>query len=201
MSGSTLASRVPSAAPLIVHSFKAHPKTSDPLTSLSRWLVPVMCIAALPALAWAMWPLRSPEIPRVKDGEAGPSLAVTQTAFDADAFATPLWVAPPAPPTPPPPTPPPESPPAPPPPAPLKVQLLSILREPSGNRAMFYDPDTKKVLTLAVGDPVGAASDKRTIASISDREVEINGPRGTQTLSLREPPPTSTTPSKSGRSR
>lgn len=199
MSDSTLPSRIPGAAPLIVHSFKAHPKTSDPLTSVSRWLVPVMCIAALPALAWAMWPLRSPEIPRVKDGEAAPSLAVTQVAFDADAFVTPLWVAPPAPPTPPPPTPMPETQPAPPPPTPLKVQLLSILREPSGNRAMFYDPDTKRVLTLAVGDPVGATSDKRTIAAISEREVEISGPRGTQTLSLRELQPTTT--SKPGRSR
>lgn len=192
MSGSSLPSRVPNAAPPI-----SHPLKSDPLNSMSRWLVPVMCFAALPALAWAMWPLRSPEIPRVQAGEAVPSPDIAQVAFDADAFSTPLWVAPPAPPPPPPaPEPPP---PAPEPPPPLKVQLLSILREPSGNRAMFYDPDTKKVLTLAVGDPVGESSGKRTIASISDREVEITGPRGVQTLSLRESQPITT--SRPGRSR
>lgn len=169
-----------------------------PLKAKTHWMVPMLCVAALPALVWAVWPLGSPEIPRVQVGEAAPSLKTVQAAFDADAFSTPLWVAPPAPPPPAPET----TPPVPElPPPPLKAQLLSILREPSGNRAMFYDPDTKKVLTLAVGDPVGAASDKRTIASISEREVEIHGPRGTQTLSLREPPPPPTTPSKPGRSR
>ncbi len=171
-----------------------------PLKTKTHWMVPTLCMATLPVIVWATWPLSSPEIPRVQAGEAAPSLKVTRAAFDADAFATPLWVAPPAPP-PPPPAPETTPPASEPPPSPLKVQLLSILREPSGNRAMFYDPDTKRVQTLAVGDPVGAASDKRTIASISDREVEINGPRGMQTLSLREPPPPPTTPSKPGRSR
>lgn len=171
-----------------------------PLTAKTHWLVPTLCMATLPAIVWSMWPLSSPEIPRVQVREAAPSLKVAQAAFDADAFSTPLWVAPPAPP-PPPPAPEPTPPASEPPPLPLKVQLLSILREPSGNRAMFYDPDTKKVLTLAAGDPVGAASDKRTIAAISEREVEIHGPRGMQTLSLREPQPPPTTPSKSGRSR
>jgi hypothetical protein len=200
MSDSTLPSCDPNAAPLIDHSFIAHPMKSDPRTSASRWVVPALCVAALPALAWAMWPLNSPEIPRVQTGEAVPSPDIAQVAFDADAFATPLWVAPPAPP-PPPPAPEAMPPVSEPPPPPLKVQLLSILREPSGNRVMFYDPDTKRVLTLAVGDLVGEVSGKRIIVSISDREVEISGPRGTQTLSLREPPPPPTTPSKSGRSR
>lgn len=171
-----------------------------PLKAKTYWIVPTLGVAGLPAIVWAVWPLSLPEIPRVQVREAAPSLTVTRAAFDADAFATPLWLAPPAPPPPPPA--PETTPPVPElPPPPLKAQLLSILHEPSGNRAMFYDPDTKRVLTLAVGDPVGVASGKNTIASISDREVEISGPRGMQTLSLREPHPTPTTPSKPGRPR
>ncbi len=171
-----------------------------PLKAKTHWMVPTLGVAGLSSIVWAVWPLGSPEIPRVQAGEAAPSLTVTRAAFDADAFATPLWVAPPAPP-PPPPAPETTPPASEPPPSPLKVQLLSILREPSGNRVMFYDPDTKRVLTLAVGDLVGEVSGKRTIVSISDREVEISGPRGTQTLSLREPPPPPTTTSKPGRPR
>jgi hypothetical protein len=173
-------------------------RNAGPLKTTTHWTLPALGVAALPAIAWAVWPLGSPEIPRVQAGEAAPSLTVTRAAFDADAFATPLWVAPPAPPAPPSL---PEPIREPPPPPPLKVQLLSILREPSGNRAMFYDPDTKRVQTLAVGDPVGAASDKHTIVSIGEREVEIRGPHGTQALSLREPPPPPTTTSKPGRPR
>ncbi len=172
--------------------------SARPHKTKTHWVLPALGVAALSAIVWAVWPLGSPEIPRLQAGEAAPSLAVTQAAFDADAFATPLWVAPPAPPAPPSP---PEPIREPPPPPPLKVQLLSILLEPSGNRAMFYDPDTKMVQTLAVGDPVGAPSDKHAIVSIGEREVEIRGPHGTQALSLREPAPPPTTPSKSGRSR
>lgn len=149
----------------------------------------LLALAILPTLAWALWPARDPDIPRVRHGEAPARPAVTTTSFDADAFSTPLWVAPPSPPPPPAPPEPQRAPPQPPTPEPLKVQLLSIVREGGTHRAMLFDPDTKKLLTLAVGDHVGALADGRTITSIADKDVVITGtsPHTSQTLSLRDP--------------
>lgn len=186
--------------------------TSKPDASLERSranrpgraMTVVLGLALVPALVWAVWPLRSVTPPISHAMDAAPTSSAATVAFDSGAFTTPLWVAPPASPGPPAP----EPQPAPPSPLPpLKMQLLSILREPGGNRAMLYDPDTRKIQTLAVGDHVGATSDGHAITSITDRTVEISGPRGVQTLSLRKPaaPANSTTPTttttKSGRKR
>lgn len=156
----------------------------------------LLAVAILPTLAWALWPSRDPDIPHVRAAEAADIPAATLVSFDADAFSTPIWVAPPPPPKPPelertlPPPPPPE---------PLKVQLLSIVRDGDTRRAMLFDPDTKKILTLVVGDHVGPMSGSRTITSITDKDVVITGspPNASQTLSLRDPasspPPTAPT--------
>lgn len=152
----------------------------------ARAVPTLFAVAIVPTLAWALWPSGSADLPRVREPETTSTAAVTPASFDADAFSTPIWVAAPLPPSPP------ETervPPPPPPSEPLKVQLLSIVREGDTRRAMIFDPDTKKVLTLAVGDRVGAPADGRTIASISDKEVIVSGPppHTSQTLSLRDP--------------
>jgi hypothetical protein len=158
----------------------------------------LLAVAIVPTLAWALWPSGPPDLPRVRDPETTSTAAVTPASFDADAFSTPIWVAAPLPPSPPETER--ESPP-PPPPEPLKVQLLSIVREGDTRRAMLFDPDTRKVVTLAVGDRVGSPADGRTIASITDKEVILSGPppHTSQTLSLRDPatlPPSTTKPRK-----
>lgn len=144
----------------------------------------ILALAILPTLAWALWPSSSPDIPSVREPESVTPSSVASVAFDADAFGTPIWVAAPAPPAPPEPE---REPPPPPPPEPLKVQLLSIVRDGDTRLAMLFDPDTRKVLTLAIGDHVGAATDKRTITSITDRDVIVTSPRGEQVFSLRDP--------------
>lgn len=150
----------------------------------ARAITTILALAILPTLAWALWPSSSPDILRVREPESVAPSSVASVAFDADAFSTPIWVAPPAPPAPPEPE---REPPPTPPPEPLKVQLLSIVRDGDTRLAMLFDPDTRRVLTLAVGDPLGAATDERTISSITDRDVIVTSPRGEHVLSLRDP--------------
>jgi hypothetical protein len=101
----------------------------------------------------------------------------SRVALDVAAFNAPLWVAP---------APPPAAvaaaPPAPPPP-PLRWQLLAIVREDSGYKALLYDPDTDKLLALGEGDQSGP----RHVARVTSMSVDVRDSAGVRTLALREP--------------
>jgi hypothetical protein len=159
--------------------------------SMARLVLFITCAGII--AWWSFKPLTTRELPTLASVEPTVSGPLRAAAFDADAFAAPIWVAPPPPPPPPPAPPPPVKDEPPPPPPPLKHQLLSILQGPDGPRALLYDPDTHTILTLGVGDPLGTSADGRTLASISEGEVTIRGTRGTKTLSLRDPPATGRT--------
>jgi hypothetical protein len=99
-------------------------------------------------------------------------------ALDLAAFNAPLWIAP----APPPPTiaeaPPPPSP-------PLKWQLLAIVREDSGYKALIYDPDTDRLLVLREGDDSGP----QRIDRITATTMEVRGGDGMRTIALRDAAP------------
>jgi hypothetical protein len=159
--------------------------------SMTRLVLFIMCAGII--AWWSFKPLPTRELPTLASVEHTVAGPLRVAAFDAGAFAAPIWVAPPPPPPPPPAPPPPVKDEPPPPPPPLKHQLLSILQGPDGPRALLYDPDTHTILTLGVGDHLGAAADSRILASIGEGEVTISGTRGTNTLSLRDPPATGRT--------
>lgn len=134
-----------------------------------------LCVAACGL--WAFLPL---EPARVNDPEiaAGTTAAPepARLALDLAAFNAPLWVAPPP------------SPkvadaaPPPPPPVPLRWQLLAIVQEDSGYKALVYDPDTDKVLALGEGDESGP----RRVARVTPTSMDVRDASGVRTLALRE---------------
>lgn len=134
----------------------------------------VMCVAACGV--WAFLPLEpaTVDVPEIaKDSGVAPRTA--PLALDLAAFNAPLWVAPP----------PPKvaeaAPPAPPPP-PLRWQLLAIVREDAGYKALVYDPDTDKLLVLGEGDQSGP----RRIARVSSTSMDVRDGAGVRTLALRD---------------
>lgn len=126
--------------------------------------------------AWACWPLGTlqVDVPAIAAGPAAmPEPA--RVALDLSAFSAPMWVAP--------------EPvqrvraaTAPPPPPPLRWQLLAIVREDAGYKALLYDPDADKVLVLTEGDQSGS----RRIARVTPTSVDIRDAAGVRTLALRE---------------
>jgi hypothetical protein len=141
-----------------------------------RGVLPVV-IAGGAVVALSIWALRP--LPRIDVGEPEPARAVPeqpappQLALDLAAFRAPLWVAPPPPP-----------PPAPTiaaaPPPPLKLQLVAVLREPEGYRAVLYDPDADKLIFASEGQALGT----RTIETVTRSDVKIRTGQALQTLSL-----------------
>ncbi len=129
---------------------------------------------------WAFFPLDTAQVetPQIASTEVE-SQSTTRAALDLAAFNAPLWVTPPPPPTviaaP--------APPPPPPPPPLRWQLLAIVREGSGYRALVYDPETDKVLSLAEGDESGP----RRVARVAPASMDVQDPSGVRTLALRDP--------------
>lgn len=123
---------------------------SDPLQQSRRRtkLVALGCGAAvLAGSGWVLLPARvlTIEVPSLALSAASQE-EVKVTPLDAKAFDTPVWTiaAAPQPPAPPPPPPPP--------PPPLKLQLIGILKEDQGYKAVLYDPDTNKLFVKATGE-------------------------------------------------
>jgi len=150
--------------------------------SFSSWLVtaPVLGAAAACA-AWALWPLRPPpeltwdSMTDAPQGEGAGQVTET-VVLDTTAFAAPLWIAPP----PPPPKPAPPAPP--PPPPPLRLQLVGIVVEEGGPRAVLYDPDTDVLHIVASGEAVGSC----VVESVSKAEVTLRQGDRLRTLALRD---------------
>ncbi|MBX3410407.1 MAG: hypothetical protein KF859_11045 [Phycisphaeraceae bacterium] len=162
-----------------------HPASQHPEKLVGKRALPLHIASACAALlcgAWAFWPLGSPRVDAPVFAELATAPAEpAHVALDLAAFNTPLWVAPPPPPvkvaeSPPPPPPPPPAP-------PLKWQLLAIVREGEIYKALVYDPDSDKVLTLAEGDHSGP----RRIARVTPTTIDVRDGAGTRTLALREP--------------
>lgn len=101
----------------------------------------------LVGVGWALLPpgKLSVEIPSLALATASQD-EVKPAPLDAKAFDTPVWTiaAAPQPPTAPPPPPPP--------PPPLKLQLIGILKEDRGYKAVLYDPDTNRLFVKATGE-------------------------------------------------
>ena len=140
-------------------------------------ILALVCIAVCGV--WAFMPLGPAQIdvPQVRVSAAG-ARPPAPAALDLAAFNTPLWVAP---------APPPpavvDAPPLPPPP--LKWQLLAILREDTGYRALVYDPDTGRLLVLREGDVSGPQRVDRITATAMD----VRGGDRVRTLALRDAVP------------
>jgi len=100
----------------------------------------------LVGLVWALLPASTPrtDVPSLEVAGQGPR-ETKLPPLDAKAFDTPVWTIAAAPQPPPPPAPPP------PPPPPLKLQLIGILKEDQGYKAVLYDPDTNKLFVVATG--------------------------------------------------
>jgi hypothetical protein len=134
------------------------------------------------AAAWALWPLRPAAALAAAASPQGPAVApaaMTPPAkLDLNAFAAPLWVAPPPPPAPPAP---------PPPPPPLKLQLVAVVRD-AGDvgvagalRALVYDPELDRVLTLGPGDAAGGG---RTVVRVEPAALVLREGTAERRLSL-----------------
>lgn len=161
---------------------------SDPFAqsrSRSRTLrfVQVVALIACTVLAWwAFKPLTSSHDERSGQFSqpANKMPPASKSTLDVLAYAAPLWVAPP-----PPPAPAPAAVPSPPPP-PLRLQLLAIVKEDGGYKALIYDPDADKLILAATGELVGGQS----ISRIDATQIELKGQGvGTRTLALRTPNP------------
>lgn len=137
----------------------------------SLWPHVVVCVLALTgSIAWAMWPSRETQLPGAPVELLTPANetngAPTGVALDQSAFHSPIWVTPPAPPPEPRPT-------APPPPT--KLQLLALSTENGVAKALLYDPDSDRVVSVSVGDKVSRAeveditSDRVVIADAAGR--------------------------------
>lgn len=143
----------------------------------AAWASAVMALAG--CAVWAFWPLGSAEVAAPE--RAAPPVAPSAGApapLDLAAFNAPLWVAPPPPP-------PPvvaSVPPPPPPVPPLRWQLLAIVREGESWRAIVYDPDADRVLSLGEGERSGA----RQVARVTPAGLEVRDAGGVRTLALRD---------------
>ena len=134
-----------------------------------------VCVAACGV--WAFLPLEPARVnvPEIATGTTA-APATARHALDLAAFSAPLWVAPPPPPKVA------EAAPPPPPPVPLRWQLLAIVREESGYKALVYDPDTDKVLALGEGDESGP----RRVARVTPTSMDVRDASGVRTIALRE---------------
>jgi len=139
-------------------------------------------VAALGCGVWALIPLGRSDISLPEIGRVEPTITADDAEFDVDAFRAPLFAAPPrdaaaiAIATPPPPPPPP-----PPPAPPTRIQLLAILTDESGYRAMLYDPDTDAILVRNETDPLG----RGVVTRITRSTVEFSEGAAARTLTLR----------------
>lgn len=135
--------------------------------------VAIACLIVLLGL-WAFRPL-----PHSLGGAAVPEERVevglaAPLALDQAAFSAPLWVvpAPPAAPAPPPPPPPP--------PPPIRWQLLAVVVDGAAPRALIYDADSNRVVSLAAGDALGP----RRVTRVGRRSVDVRDSAGERTLTL-----------------
>jgi hypothetical protein len=152
------------------------PGASQGRRHLGRVLT-LMCIAACGV--WAFMPLGPAQVsvPEIS-ASAAAARPPTPSSLDLAAFNAPLWVAPaPASPS--------VAEAPPPPPPPLKWQLLAIVREDTGYKALVYDPDTDRLLVLKEGDDSGPQRVERVTATTMD----VRGGTGVRTLALREAAP------------
>jgi hypothetical protein len=145
------------------------------------WVALAAAGAVAACAAWALWPLVPPDaLDRADTGDGSPGAvepAETATlALDTGAFRAPLWLAPP----PPPPKQAPQQPP--PPPPPLRLQLVGIVVEEGGSRAVLYDPDTDVLHIASAGQPVGRC----TVESVTPAEVTLREGELLRTLALRD---------------
>ena len=140
-----------------------------------RPITVILLLVPAASAAWAFAPIgRSLKVThgvRQQEGTAAPSVPLAP--LDVEAFRCPLWVAPPA-------APPPA---APPPPLPaLRLQLLAIVKDGTGYRAMIYDPDADRVFAAGTGDTAAGRKVERVTAS----DVQLRDGGGLRTLALRE---------------
>ena len=148
--------------------------------SARRLLVAFMVSACF---TWAIWPIRPSSIaaiPTFNTSTGAPADSVPGS-LNLTGFGAPLWFAPPPPVLPQPPV---VAAPLPPPP-PLRWQLLAIVGERSGFRALIYDPDSDKLFELGEGDTAGS----RSIGRVTETSVEVREVAGLRTLALRESKP------------
>jgi hypothetical protein len=149
--------------------------------ALTATAVGAACVCA----AWAVWPLSRQAIlpferPAPPSESSAPHLEappLNLAAFDAPLWREPVLAA--AEPVPP------SAPPPPPPPPPLKLQLLGIVGEPSGDtityRAALYDPDSDRIIVVTSGDTVAG----RTVTTVEAGSVALALGTTTHTLLLR----------------
>jgi hypothetical protein len=148
---------------------------NDPLQQSRRRtrLLAAMCgVAVLMGVGWALVPPGTPLVDSPSVALTGASQDETAIApLDPSAFDTPVWtiaaaLQPPAPP---------------PPPPPLKVQLIGILKEDQGYKAVLYDPDTNKILVVSTGEEaLGHKIDRVAADTITIRDGPL-----VRTLALR----------------
>jgi hypothetical protein len=157
----------------------------DPLAMLARRTRRglILCAGLTFCAAWfAVWPV---SVDPITPPESIEPINTTGSkpvivALDVAAFDVPVWLAPPPPP---------------PPPAvevaakpaalpPLKLELLGIIKESNGYRAVVYDPDTDKVAVVGSGDSLAG----RKVDRISADTLAIRDASGIRTLTLKAPP-------------
>jgi hypothetical protein len=134
---------------------------------------------------WAVRPLPRAQ-PEVLDAAADSAPVPPATTVDIAAFRLPIWSVPVAEAQagPPPPPPPPPSPA----PTPFKLQLLAIVREGQGTyRALFYDPDTDRLISAVEGQELAA----RTLERVEAGWLRLREPIGgsSQDVALRSDSP------------
>lgn len=153
----------------------------------SRRRAPVRAVIAMAVLGplawWALAPLPSATLDQALDEPRPADRALPaeppRLALDLAAFHAPLWVAPPAPSD----TGAKDK--APPPPPPLKLQILAIVTDADGRRALLYDPDTDKPIWVHAGQPLGT----RTVEAVTAEGVELREGTVLRTLALRTDTP------------
>jgi hypothetical protein len=135
------------------------------------------CVSIAACGVWAFMPLgrAQVDVPRISPSAAAAGQPA-QVALDLAAFNAPVWVAPAAP------SPPPPALAEAPPPPPLKWQLLAIVREDTGDRALVYDPDSDRLLVLREGDESGP----RRVERVTATTLDVRGGVGVRTIALRD---------------
>ncbi len=142
---------------------------------------------------WALWPIRpavfapldAAPIPDSTSAGAVPTPTLDLAAFDRPVFtiAAPPELPKPA-----------AAPPPPPLPPPLKLQLLAIEKLGDGFRAVLYDPDADKVVTVASGNTVAG----RTVARVAAEGVVLSLGSLEQPLLLRADRPIDSSRERNG---
>lgn len=129
---------------------------------------------------FAILPARVRPLPDVVSGSATTPPPAARPPIEPVSFSSSLWAVKP----PPPPARATAPAPPPPPPPPLKLQLLGILTEQDGPRAVLFDPESEKASVLAKGQSIAG----RTVESIDASSVSFRSPAGHQRLSLQREP-------------